>query len=747
MKWRRPSIAVLLSLMICTPAKAELDSQSLPKMVIKNGSDFMILDPAGQMPEAEGIVPYGLYRNDTRFLSRWTMTLNNRAPLLLKSSLTRYGGSFDYGFKTRDTLPDMDLGITRESVIAGGVFEEISVRNFDRIAKTVTLRLKAGSDFRDMFEVRGAVRKARGQTSDPLIDGAHGNLEFSYTGLDRVTLKTKIHASAEKSLPRISKDGFEFTLEIGPQGSESIELSIEPSSSNENRTPGQVNRSARSTAAALYSDWRNQADCIKTNDPKFDAVINRCFDDLYMLRQMTPKGACVAAGLPWYAAAFGRDQAVTALQTMEIIPSIARDVIQVLAAYQGKTNDDYTEERPGKIMHELRLGEMARLREIPFVPYYGSVDSTPLWIILLHRYVETTGDLELAGRLKPHLESALSYLENTAGSGFLSYGGAGALSNQGWKDSSNSVMHKDGTLAKPPISLSEVQGYLFDAYTSGASLLRRLGEPERSEQLEDRARLLSSRFREAFLKSQAGFPALALDGDGKPLEVISSNGGHLLMTGIINDAESDAIARRLVEKDMFSGWGIRTLSQKEVAYNPMSYHNGSIWPHDNGIIVSGLCRRGHKQQAVKILEAMYDVAGAQPDFRLPELFCGFTRMKDERTIEGVGPVPYPVSCVPQAWAAGSMLSMLTSCLGMATSAADRTVRITDPVLPSPVDRLEIRHHAFGQELHLLFERASGGDGNTVNVRFQGMAPSGVTLKLMRSHEDAARKLPARKRHQ
>jgi len=382
------------------------------------------------------------------------------------------------------------------------------------------------------------------------------------------------------------------------------------------------------------------------------------------------------------------------------MPQIAREVLPLLAAYQGKKVDPLTEEAPGRIMHELRLGEMAVCKEIAFRPYYGTVDATPLWLVLLCRYVDASGDIKTAETLWPNVETALSYLEKeTAGDGFLHYGGkaGAALSNQAWKDSGDSIMDKAGNLATPPLAVCEVQGYLYESYCGAGKLAARLGKEELARRLNGKADKLKACFKAKFFDAGTKTVALALDGNSRPCLVVSSNPGHLLSSGIVDDEIAGAIVESLLSSQMYSGWGIRTLSQSERRYNPMSYHNGSVWPHDNAMILDGMALRGYADDCSRIFESLVQSADSSDDARLPELFCGFSR-KDYDT-----PVPYLVSCSPQAWASGALLQMLKSSLGMRVSG--REIKISQPRLPLCMNSLSIKNlDSAGGRIDLEFKR-------------------------------------------
>lgn len=419
-----------------------------------------------------------------------------------------------------------------------------------------------------------------------------------------------------------------------------------------------------------------------------------------------------------YAVPFGRDQIITDRQILPFAPAVVKGLLKTLAAYQGKKDDPYTEETAGKIMHELRSGEMARNREIPFLPYYGTIDATPLWIVLLGEYFERTEDRQLLQELAPNLQAAIDYLKTNSADTYLYYGKKSddktraALTNQAWKDSGDSVMHKDGTQAKPPIAICEVQGYLYQAWKSAAALSRIMNDNKQALELEDRAAGLKQQFHQDFSMPSEGYFALAKDATPQDCRVVASNAGHLLSTGILDAGEEVSVAKRLMKNDMFSGWGIRTLSSQEKAYDPESYHNGPVWPHDNAIILKGISQISETEKAeaaLKVITALLEVAKTSKDSRLPELFCGYARQPNQ------GPRPYPVSCVPQAWCVGSVYQMVQTMSGLSISRGDieeedkMQARCLHPQLPAGINRLTVKKLKIGrQPVDLLLQRDEKG---------------------------------------
>ncbi len=696
-----------------TPEQAELDK---PRLVLKNGSIFMVLDLDGTMSGGPS-APYGLYLNDTRYLSGLTLSANGEA-LKALSSTTKDGYKASFNYKTQG-----ELNIDREIVIGNSspersayVVEQLTVKNNSANAKKIELTVKFNFDFKDMFEVRGQARKSHGTAKTELTAE---QAKCRYTGLDGQILTSAMQFSKPTALTNNSAT---YKIELQPGASQTIELAVSPE-------PSEQSAPAKSTidftahkklAEQDFKNWQRNNVSITCDNPSLNQVFAQAVRDLYLLKITTPKGPGFAAGLPWYSVAFGRDQVITALQILDFAPDSAKQIIRLLANYQGKKDDKFTEETPGKIMHELRTGEMARTREIPFIPYYGTVDATPLWLVLVNRYVESTGDIELARSLWPNIEAALTYLKANTPNDFLFYGKPAsdgkepALTNQAWKDSGDSVMHKDGKLAKPPIAICEVQGYLYDAWISGAALAEKLGKIEEATQLRKRATKLKAHFKQSFWLPDQNYVALAIDGTAQPCSVVASNPGHLLNSGIIDQSDAIAIAQRLLKSDMFSGWGIRTLSSSEKAYDPASYHNGSIWPHDNALIVSGMRKRGLHIDAAKVTTPLLEVAMQSKDKRLPELFCGYPR-EQEAT-----PRPYAVSCVPQLWCVGSVFNMVQSLSGLSNSKQGIQID-SHPQLPQGVTWLKMEiPDSSRKRLSIVQIKRQGTDENTATVTVQDL---------------------------
>ncbi len=680
-----------------------------PRLVLKHGSHFLVLDQSANIP-ACNTLGYGYYRLDTRHLSEWELALNDAPLSLLSSDIEEgYAGHFLYTNPQVGDLPQQKVTILRETVLSDLLWERVVVENFHSQPVEFNLSMKFSSDFADMFEVRGLNREQRGERMLPVSSWDYKRLFLAYRGEDGMLLETVIQFYGLS--PASINDGccvFSFKLPV--RGSRTFELSLAT------RWGGKLHgnpggnaveagfQDAKLVAEASSREWHSRGARIATNHELFDLSITRGFRDIYILRQPTPKGIGIAAGIPWYCAVFGRDSAITARQVLPFVPSLAREVIEVLAAYQGTITDDFTDERPGRIMHELRLGELARVKQVPHYPYYGTVDATQLWILLYCRYIRWTGDLDFGHRFWPQIKQAVNWLDTASDGGYIYYKclSEQGLINQGWKDSFDSVMHKDGHLAKPPIAICEAQGYLYAARVELSEVAELLGHPGTARRLRGSAESLKTMFQKDFWMESENYLALALDGDGRQVGVLSSNPGHCLATGILSEEKATAVADRLMSGQLHSGWGIRTLAADTVAFNPISYHNGSIWPHDNAMIAEGLRRMGRVGDVLRILEGLFDVAQGEADFRLPELFCGFDRGESNNVID------YPVSCSPQAWASGSLLQVLTACINLQPDATNNRLTIADPQLPDWLDTVTIHRLPVGRAfLDLSFTTAAG----------------------------------------
>jgi len=474
-----------------------------------------------------------------------------------------------------------------------------------------------------------------------------------------------------------------------------IELSVTPFVEGRESRAQNYNLSAQlQQRRAHFSHWEVSSTSFRSSNEVFDELIETAISDFHALQIPDESQHIIAAGIPWFATLFGRDSVIAAYQSLALNPQLAVDTLRVLVRYQGKECDDWRDEEPGKILHEYRVGEMTRSGEMPFSPYYGSIDATPLFLILLSETFSWTADERLVEELLPNAYAALEWIDKHGdldGDGFVEYQRRSpkGLVNQGWKDSWDANMHRDGTLARTPIALCEVQGYVYDAKFRMSSLLRNFGDTKTADKLKRDAIELARRFERSFWIPSRGYYAMALDNNKRPLEVIASNPGHLLFSRIITKERARIVTNRLMRDDMFSGWGWRTLSQDERVFNPLSYHRGSVWPHDNSIIAHGMALNDMRHGAVRVLTTLYQAALNFRDYRLPELFCGVQRREHDE------PVHYPVSCSPQAWASGAMFLILTSVLGIRPSAPRKELNIINPLLPDWLDHLHLRNLRIG----------------------------------------------------
>ncbi len=691
---------------LCQGMPFVLTDAAHPRIVLKYGSHFLVLDEAAVIPDCNTL-GYGYYRFDTRHISQWEITLNDTPLVFLSSACQKgYAGTFLYTNAQMGDIPQQKITMQREVVLDDLLWERIVLENFHSQPIKCQLKIKFQSDFADMFEVRGINLPARGERMIPFSTSDKRKLYLAYKGQDGVLLETIVEISGLQPT-FIERGEITFDLDLPLKQKQQIDLCVLSLWDGEVPTAEMKVHNfvdAKESADRRYHEWRRQGVSITSDNELFDLFLEGCFRDLYILRQPTPKGWGVGAGIPWYCAVFGRDSAITGLQTSAYLPNLSKESLAVLAAYQGKRDDAFKEEQAGKIMHELRLGELARSNLIPHNPYYGTVDATPLWLLLFCDYINWTGDLGLAQEMWPAIKQALAFLERNTPIGYLTYMRTHdkGLVNQGWKDSDDSVMYLDGTLAEPPIAICEAQAYLYAAKQELSKIAEVLGHKALANRLRVEAAELKRVFQEDFWMEGERFVAMALDGQRRKVRSIASNAGHCLFTGILDDDKAMAVADRLMHHDLQSGWGIRTLSEPMVAFSPISYHNGSIWPHDNAIIAEGLRKYGRMQDVHRILLSLFQAVQHTPFLRLPELFCGFDRN------HAVAPIDYPVSCSPQAWAAGSMLQILKACLGLEPDALNKRLRIVEPALPEWLGKVTVKGLKIGgAELDLGFSTTYG----------------------------------------
>jgi glycogen debranching enzyme len=698
-----------------------------PRRSLKHDDTFIVLDSHGDIGASAG-GPDGLFNADTRYLARLELVLDQLQPLLLGSNLRDDNSALtidltnpDIYRQDRIVLQKDMLHIVRTIFLwRGTAYQRIGLQNHgDRLA-SFDLTLLFDSDFADLFEVRGEKRPRRGVGSAKLLGPADVALE--YRGLDGLVRTTVLHFDPHPT--RLEVNAATYHLDLEPQQISSLFVAVSCNKRSGDK-PVQFfagllahRREMRSSTAGMTS--------IETSNDIFNEVLCRSMADLNILMTETPQGRYPYAGIPWYSTTFGRDGLITALQMLWIDPRIACGVLKRLAAYQAKSVDPFADAQPGKILHEMRGGEMAALREVPFAQYYGSVDATPLFVLLAGLYVERTGDEETLAELWPAIEAALGWIGGAGDpdkDGFVEYQRASeqGLANQGWKDSYDAIFHADGRLAEGYIALAEVQGYVFAGKRLAARCALRLGKRKLAQELEAEAQRLAERFEDAFWCEELGTYALALDGDKQPCKVRSSNAGHLLFSGIIREDRARKVAADLMRPHFFTGWGIRTVALGEARYNPMSYHNGSIWPHDNALIMLGFARYGLKHSVEHVFTGLFDAATYMDLRRLPELFCGFRREKHR------GPTLYPVACAPQAWASATPFTLLEAALGLEFDVVRSEIRLRNPNLPTFLNEVTLRQLQLGASTVDLRITRHGDDVSFEVLRRRGKIQVSIVL--------------------
>jgi len=689
-------------------AEGAVDERTL---VLADGDTFGVFDRRGDLRPGPNSC-HGLFFDGTRFLSGLLLTIAGRLPLLLSSGIRGENEGLFVHQTNPDLAPPDPLHLERDTVhiVRSIELSEAHCRMSFRLASyaaaplVLPLELALAADFADVFEVRGAHRPDRGRLLP--VRAAEGALELGYVGLDETLRFTRIRFEPEPE--RAGGNVFRFPLRLEPGRDRSIELAMTCEQRRAERPLGasfaRAGRAARARTKAR----------ITTSNGAANAWLRRSSADLEMMTAETEHGPFPYAGVPWFSTPFGRDALVTAYQVLWLDPGLARGVLHFLAAHQADRDATDADAEPGKIVHEMRGGEMAALGEVPFGRYYGSVDATPWFVLLAAAVHDRTGDDELLRQLWPHLERALAWIDGPGdldGDGFVEYArrSSSGLRNQGWKDSHDAIVHADGSLAEGPIALCEVQGYVYAAKRGLARVARRFGELERARRLDAQAEALRDAFERAFWCEELGTYALALDGRKQPCRVRSSNAGLSLFTGIARPERAAALTRTLLSEAHDSGWGIRTLAAGEARYNPMSYHNGSVWPHDNALLAAGLARYGETRAATRLLAALLDASRAMEHRRIPELLCGFERRPGEP------PTLYPVACSPQAWSAGAVFLLLQAALGLSVDAAKRQLRFARPALPPAVAQVTLEGIALADgSVDVLIEQA-GGDGTEVRV--------------------------------
>ena len=684
----------------------------LKPRTLKHGDTFAVFDHNGDAIGAPGSTD-GLYHRDTRYLSHLFLTIDGVRPILLSSTVRDNNAMLTCDLTNPDLRDEAgkmtfehDLIHIRRSRFLwnGGCYERMAVRNFHDKPRRVRLDLSFTADFADLFEVRGSVRKRHGEHKPP--EFSDDCVTLAYMGLDARARRLKLRFGPMPA--RLTGDKATFEIYIAPGETKTIymEMLCDPA---ETLLPPE-----RQFFVALVGSRRalrrsaSRAASVATSNEIFNEGVRRSVSDLYMLITDTPEGPYPYAGIPWFSTVFGRDALITAMETLWLDPTIASGVLKHLAVNQATDFNAAADAEPGKILHEVRYGEMAELGEVPFRRYYGSIDSTPLFVMLAGAYLQRTGDLTTIQKLWPNIEAALNWIDTEGdrdGDGFVEYGRrtSEGLINQAWKDSHDSVFHADGMIAKGPIAIAEVQAYVYGAWRAASEIARRLGHARREFELEAKADILRKQFDELFFDEELGTYVLALDGDKKPCRVRASNAGHALFTGIAFHERAASVAETLMAASSFCGWGVRTLAATEARYNPMSYHNGSVWPHDNAIIAAGLSRYGLRREAARIFEGLFAASIYIDLRRQPELFCGFARHP------GSGPTLYPVACSPQAWAAAAPLSLIQSCLGLGFDPARSEVTFEQPMLPEFLNEITLRGLSLGgKSVDVMLARSGAG---------------------------------------
>jgi glycogen debranching enzyme len=659
--------------------------------VLNHIDTFGIFDRWGDILQL-GPGVQGLYHEGTRYLSTLEFRICNARPLLLSSAIKEENEIMSVDLTNQLILRDTDpvpkgvLFIGRTKMVRNGsCHERIEFFNYGSEQHNFPVSINFNADFKDIFEIRGMVREKTG--SIPIINHPDNNsIQFTYTGLDNIVRETNIKFH-ENPVAWVNNTQAEFDIRLEPHTGCIIEYSVSTGVNKTNSTHISFLEASEKSLAELKTE-SNYFPSIITSNGQFNHWINRSRADLISLLAKTPFGRYPYAGVPWYNTAFGRDGIITALQTLWASPGIAKDVLLFLAEHQAKEMDDFSDAEPGKIIHEMRKGEMVETGEIPFKKYYGSVDSTPLFLVLAGAYYNRTGDIDTIARIWENIEAANLWIDeygDADGDGFIEYHNrsANGLVNQGWKDSYDSVSHEDGTLATGPIALCEVQGYVYDARKQIASLARILGKNDFAEKLESQAVQLRTTFNEKFWDEELKTFVIALDGDKNPCRIVSSNAGHCLFSGIADEHKAGLVVNTLMSADMFNGWGIRTLSRREKRYNPMSYHNGSVWPHDVALIAYGFFRYGYMKDALKLCGALFQASLFLELQRLPELFCGFMRRYGE------GPTAYPVACSPQAWSVGAVFLLLKACLHIEIDGVKKRVTFRKPSMPEFINTISL----------------------------------------------------------
>jgi glycogen debranching enzyme len=703
-------------------------------IVLKQGDLFLIAGPDGQVPGG-GTHGLGLYYHDCRFLRTYELRLNGQMPVCLgatvasgdRGAVQLTNPELGSGADTEIPRDTLDLEWSRAvDASSTALVDGLRLRNWGHRPVQCELELRFGAEFEDVFEVRGLLKEQLGTSDPPEWD--HGLLRFLYHGKDGLARSLTVCPSREFTRSGDTTMRASIQLAGREERGLTIHLLVRESSDQAEVRPGPPADDGRPAPeprsepdGATPATERKGGATFASDNLLLVKALERGLADLRLLRSTLRGRTFIAAGIPWFATLFGRDSLIAALDLLPFAPEVARDTLYLLAGFQADRVDQWKDAEPGKILHELRVGEMARIDAIPHSPYYGTVDATPLFLIVLAQYVAWTGDLALFGELGDHVHRALQWIDRYGdpdGDGYIEYRSASehGLINQGWKDSGNAIIDEQGRIAKPPIAMVEVQAYVYAAKLALAELFARRGDPGTAGRLRQEAAALRERFDRDFWVESLGCYAMALEAKKQPLRVVSSNAGHALWCGIAPPERAARVVERLMADDMFSGWGVRTLSQRCQGYNPIGYHLGTVWPHDNALVGAGLKRYGFAAEAGRIFDGILAAAGEFEHHRLPELWTGFSRASYGT------PIRYPVACHPQAWAAGSLPFLLRHLLGVEPAALDGRLHIRRPTLPGALDWLEVHGVRVGAaSVDLRFDRPDSGadEARAEVVRVQG----------------------------
>lgn len=677
------------------------EPRKVSNLTLIDGKTFVSTVEAGDI-SPPGAPDIGFFHDDTRFLSQLEVKVSGHRAVVLSSTNERsFASQIELttgNITLRETvdLPENTIHIRREQLLSNNVFfDYLTFENFNLNPVEFTLEITYAADFMDVFQVRGSARHRSGQYYKPIVHP--GELRFHYEGLDRIARTTVVrHSPPAQQVSDSAVVTCSWGLRLESMQRVHIHTVVTASLQREFGRREEVDFGvALRKRRSAFENWAHESTEFRSNNEEFDALMRTIVGDFHALQIPDGREHIIAAGIPWFATIFGRDSIISSYQSLGLNPRLATETLRVLARYQGKEHNEWRDEQPGKILHESRGGEMTNTQEIPFGAYYGSADATPLFLVLCSEVFNWTGDENLIRELLPAIYRALAWIDEFGdldGDGLVEYlrRSPRGLVNQGWKDSWDANMHTDGTVAETPIALIEVQGYIYDAKYRMSRLLRHFGDSRTADRLKKDASELARRIDKSFWMPRKGFFAMALDRNKRPLEVISSNVGHLLFSRVLKNDRARTVTNRLMQPDVHSGWGWRTLASSERVFNPLSYHRGSVWPHDNSLIAHGMCLYDQRKPALHTLSTLFQAALKFRDNRLPELFCGIQRRDYD------APVHYPVSCSPQAWASGTILFILTSVLGIRPSAPNHELNIVNPELPEWLEHLQVRNLRVGQ---------------------------------------------------